>query len=78
MIELADAKGLEFDTVIIPDATAQNYPVNLLARHRLYTAVSRATERLIVLSDGPMTKLLPAGAVSQSAEKMESSNGEKK
>lgn len=58
-ITLAHAKGLEFDGVIIPDAGADTYPDTLLSRHRLYTALSRATRRLTALSCGKMTPLLP-------------------
>jgi DNA helicase-2/ATP-dependent DNA helicase PcrA len=52
------AKGLEFDSVIIPDADAAVYPDEQLARHRLYTAISRATHNVAVLSCGEMTSLL--------------------
>ena len=58
-ITLAHAKGLEFDGVIIPDAGADTYTDTLLSRHRLYTALSRATRRLTALSCGTMTPLLP-------------------
>lgn len=55
-IELA--KGLEFDHVIIPDASEDIYPESDESRRRLYTAISRATKQLTVLSNGPLTKLL--------------------
>ena len=58
LITLAHAKGLEFDGVILPDANRDNYPDTVLARHRLYTALSRATRRLTVLARGEMTTLL--------------------
>jgi DNA helicase-2/ATP-dependent DNA helicase PcrA len=58
MIELAHAGGLEFDSVIIPDANASSYPDSTISRHRLYTAISRATHRIAVLSEGGMTPLL--------------------
>lgn len=58
LISLAHAKGLEFDGVIMPDCNAENYPDTLLGRHRLYTALSRATRRLTVLARGAMTPLL--------------------
>lgn len=58
LIELAHAAGLEFDSVIIPDADASRYPDDKLSRHRLYTAMSRATSRISVLSEGNMTPLL--------------------
>ena len=58
LITLDLVKGLEFDGVILPDADAKMYPDDLLARHRLYTAVSRATRRLSILADGELTGLL--------------------
>jgi DNA helicase-2/ATP-dependent DNA helicase PcrA len=58
LLELRLAKGLEFDSVILPDVTAHAYPDKLLARHRLYTAISRATQQLTILSDGPLSPLL--------------------
>lgn len=54
------AKGLEFDSVIIPDADDKMYPDEILSRHRLYTAISRATQKLTILAEGKMTPLLSA------------------
>lgn len=48
IIELALAKGLEFDQVILPDADSQSYPDDELGRHCLYTAISRATRNLAI------------------------------
>ena len=47
-----------FPCVILPDASAEHYPDETLSRHRLYTAVSRATRRLSILADGELTSLL--------------------
>ena len=58
LITLAHAKGLEFDGVILPDGSDGTYPDTVLARHRLYTAMSRATRRLTVLAKGALTPLL--------------------
>ena len=58
LIPLDLVKGLEFDGVIIPDADTSMYPEGSLSRHRLYTAVSRATKRLSILADGDLTSLL--------------------
>lgn len=58
LMELKLAKGLEFDTVILPDVTAEDYPDEPMFRHRLYTAISRATERIIILSDGVLSPML--------------------
>ncbi len=60
LISLLYAKGLEFDSVILPDADAANYPDDILGRRRLYTALSRATQHLTVLADGELTPLLDA------------------
>ena len=58
LITLDLVKGLEFDGVILPDADRETYPEDIMARHRLYTAVSRATRRLSILADGKLTALL--------------------
>ena len=60
MLDLALAKGLEFDEVIVPDAQAEVYPDEPLARRRLYTAVSRAMHRVTLVSQGPLSPLLKA------------------
>lgn len=51
-IELALAKGLEFDNVIIADGDPDSYPDTELGKHCLYTAMSRATRHLTVLAKG--------------------------
>ncbi len=58
VMDLALAKGMEFDTVILPDADNDRYPGGELSRHRLYTAISRATKHLSILSLGPVSSLL--------------------
>lgn len=57
-ITLPFAKGLEFDRVVIADANAKAFPDEPLARRRLYTAISRATERIAILANGELTPLL--------------------
>jgi DNA helicase-2/ATP-dependent DNA helicase PcrA len=52
-------KGLEFDTVVIPDATAAAYPEEGSARRALYVAVTRTRHQLVVASVGERTRLLP-------------------
>lgn len=61
LIELSYVKGLEFDHVILPDLTLplkfsadqtrfeEVDKMDLLVRHRLYTTVSRATQKLVML-----------------------------
>ena len=62
LMDLALAKGLEFDHVIVPDAQADAYPDTPLARRRLYTAVSRAMHRVDLVSQGAMSPLLAEAA----------------
>ena len=58
VIPLKLAKGLEFDTVVIADAQGTVYGDDDVSRHRLYTAISRATKEMTIISQGPMTPLL--------------------
>lgn len=58
VLDLALAKGLEFDHVIIANASQQNFDESALSKRRLYTAISRATATVDVLSNGPLTQLL--------------------
>ena len=58
LISLQYAKGLEFDHVILPNADAENYPEGTLSRHRLYTAISRATQNITILAKKELTPLL--------------------
>jgi DNA helicase IV len=59
-IDVADvdsAKGLEFDTVILPDATDAAYPPSDEARRRLHVAVTRAAYRLSIVGYGKVSDL---------------------
>ena len=58
MITLKLAKGLEFDRVIIPDASERIFPTDDLSRRRLYTSISRATREITILAKGALTPLL--------------------
>ena len=58
MMTLKLAKGLEFDRVIIPNANERFFGTDDLSRHRLYTAISRATRDICILSQGKLTPLL--------------------
>ena len=57
-MELALVKGLEFDAVILADADPEEYPDSDLGRHRLYTAISRATRKVSIFAESDMTPLL--------------------
>ena len=58
LLDLPTAKGLEFDQVIIADAQESVYGTDDLSRHRLYTAISRATQKVTLLSQGTLSPLL--------------------
>lgn len=60
LLTLALAKGLEFDQVIIADADGRDYPAEPLAKRRLYTAISRAMHKVVLLAQGELTPLLQA------------------
>ena len=53
-----EVKGLEFDYVIVPDATAANYPDTGEARRALYVAATRALARLWLVWSGRPSPLL--------------------
>lgn len=58
--EVASAKGLEFDYVVVPDASADQYPADDDARRTLHVAVTRASHQLLLLSvDTPSPLLAP-------------------
>lgn len=59
LLDIRLAKGLEFDQVIVPDVQQRTYPDETLARHRLYTAISRATRKVTLIANGKLTRLLP-------------------
>ena len=58
LLDVKLAKGLEFDHVIVPDVQEGAFPNEPLRRHRLYTAISRATQRVTLISNGPLSNLL--------------------
>jgi hypothetical protein len=54
-----EVKGLEFDFVVVPDATADDYPDDPASRRALYVAVTRTRHQLVLATSGPPTPLLP-------------------
>ena len=58
LLDVKLAKGLEFDHVIVPDVHEGAFPDEPVRRHRLYTAISRATERATLIANGRLTSLL--------------------
>lgn len=56
LLPLKLAKGLEFDSVVVPDVSEAVFPAGEdIARRRLYTTVSRATSHLTLISKGAPT-----------------------
>jgi DNA helicase-2/ATP-dependent DNA helicase PcrA len=53
-------KGLEFDSVTVIDPTAAHYPDNDVGRRNLYTVLTRAKDRLRLVSTQATTSLLDA------------------
>jgi DNA helicase IV len=58
--DVESIKGLEFDYVILPDATARSWPQTDEARRKLHVAITRASYQLWVVSSGLRSRLLPA------------------
>jgi ATP-dependent DNA helicase UvrD/PcrA len=62
--EVEAVKGLEFDYVIVPDASLRAYPDSEDARRRLHVAVTRAAHQLWIASPGTpsplVARVLPA------------------
>ena len=57
--EIEQVKGLEFDYVVIPDASALAYPAGPASRRMLHVAVTRAIHQLWVITVGRVSPLLP-------------------
>jgi hypothetical protein len=55
---VAEVKGLEFDHVIIPDASAPAYPDSPASRRALYVAMTRPTRQLVLAAVGPWSPIL--------------------
>ncbi len=52
-------KGLEFDYVVIPDASTNHYPDDPASRRLLYVAATRAIHQLWVIAVGKRSPLIP-------------------
>jgi DNA helicase IV len=59
--EVAEAKGLEFDYVVVPDASARAYPSTPEHRRTLHVAVTRAARQVWIVSPGVPSPILPQG-----------------
>ena len=58
LTDVASVKGLEFDYVVVPDASARAYPDDPEARRRLHVAVTRAAHQLWIAAPGTPSPLL--------------------
>jgi hypothetical protein len=56
--DVESAKGLEWDYVVVPDASAGAYPATDEARRRLHVAVTRAAHQLWIAAVGTPSPLL--------------------
>jgi DNA helicase-2/ATP-dependent DNA helicase PcrA len=52
-------KGLEFDYVVIPDASDEVYPDDPASRRMLHVAATRAIHQLWVLTEGRWSQIVP-------------------
>ncbi len=59
--EVAEAKGLEFDYVVVPDADAASYPAEDDSRRALHVAATRAMHQLWFCTAGTPSPVLPWG-----------------
>ncbi len=58
ILTVQDAKGLEFDTVIILDINENTYPDTELSTRLLYVAITRCLHRLIIIENSNRSPLL--------------------
>src|SRR6185369_10825966 len=61
---VSEVKGLEFDHVIVPDASAPAYPESPASRRALYVAMTRPTRQLVLAAVGAFSPILSDGSVS--------------
>jgi hypothetical protein len=58
LTDVESVKGLEFDYVIVPDASASTYPADDESRRRLHVAVTRASHQLWIATVGTPSPLV--------------------
>ena len=58
ILPIENAKGLEFDTVILLDVNINTYPDTELSTRLLYVAITRALHRLIIVENSNRSPLL--------------------
>ncbi len=59
VVDVAQVKGLEFDYVVVVDASEASYPDRPASRRLLHVAATRAVHQLWVTTIGPPSPLLP-------------------
>lgn len=62
VVDVGQVKGLEFDYVVIPDATVGAYPDTPESRRALHVAATRAIHQLWVMGIGSMSAVIPGTA----------------
>jgi hypothetical protein len=62
MSTVDEVKGLEFDYVVVPDATASQYEDDRASRRALYVAITRARHQVVLAHTGEMSPLLRRAA----------------
>lgn len=63
--DISQIKGLEYDYVIVLEATQEFFPETDEARHYLHIATTRAAHQLWLLATGNVSKLIPPDYVSE-------------
>jgi len=58
VLPIENAKGLEFDTVILLDVNSDTYPDTELSTRLFYVAITRALHRLIIINNSNKSPLL--------------------
>ncbi len=58
VLPIENAKGLEFDTVILLDVNSDTYPDTELSTRLFYVAITRALHRLIIVNNSNKSPLL--------------------
>jgi hypothetical protein len=56
---IEEVKGLEFDFVLVPDASAREYPASDASRRMLYVAVTRARHQVAIACVGERSPVMP-------------------
>ncbi len=62
--DISQIKGLEYDYVIVLEATQEYFPDTDEARHYLHIAITRAAHQLWLLATGQVSNLIPKEYVS--------------